>query len=120
MIYKWLIVNLVAAFIMSTLYCFILVGKVQGFSDPGVEKVIYFTILSLGTSLFLGIPIFLFSILRKNRPQFIREGIIVVLGYSVLFTPLFLGDKLFALSLLTVYIASYCFYFIWLKRKEYN
>ena len=60
LIFKWLITQVIGSLIMSLVVCYVLIGKVKGFYEPGYEKVFFFLFLFLCFSLLVGLPILLF------------------------------------------------------------
>lgn len=67
---KWLFVQFLCSFVMSIIICFVLIGKVKGFYDPDIEKVLFYTVLFFCFSLLVGLPILIsiyISINQRNR-----------------------------------------------------
>lgn len=64
---KWTVLQLVSSFVMSLIVCFLLIGRVAGFYDPGVIKVLFFTLLFFCYSLILGLPIVILLLIKTKR-----------------------------------------------------
>jgi hypothetical protein len=64
---KWIVLQLVSSFIMSLIVCFLLIGKVAGFYDPGLIKVVVFSLLFFCFSLIFGLPILLLLLIKTKR-----------------------------------------------------
>lgn len=64
---KWTVLQLVSSFVMSLIVCFLLIGRVAGFYDPGVIKVLFFTLLFFFYSLILGLPIVILLLIKTKR-----------------------------------------------------
>jgi hypothetical protein len=64
---KWSVLQLVSSFIMSLIVCFLLIGRVAGFYDPGIIKVVFFTLLFFCYSFILSLPIVILLIITTKR-----------------------------------------------------
>lgn len=68
---KWLFVQLLGSFVMSIIVCLVLIGNIKGFYDPGIEKILFFTVLFFVFSLIIGLPILIsIYILISQRIRF--------------------------------------------------
>jgi len=107
---KWLSIQLFGSFVMSIIVCFLLIGKVKGFYDPDIEKVIFYTILFFVFSLLVGLPILIsiyFTISKKYR---IKKTVVLLLFMSCIILSLLIAITLFHLDF--IYSISMCFSYL--------
>jgi Ca2+/Na+ antiporter len=112
---------------MSTIVCYIIIGKVKGFYDPGLEMVLFYGSVFFIISVFFGLPLLiaLFSIydnkVKKSSTSIFLFITILTLSISVMHYFLPLKSSEFV-ALLISYVSGYFYllYYALKKRKNQN
>ena len=118
---KWFFVQLIGSFVMSIIVCFVLIGKVDGFYDPSIQKVLFFTVLFFCFSLLFGLPILLSLYIAISRRVLLNKIGLLFLFIGCIILSSFITIFFFHLNFKYV-ISLCCSYFplnIFLFFKNY-
>ncbi|MEN9442649.1 MAG: hypothetical protein RLZ33_2726 [Bacteroidota bacterium] len=126
-IIRWALIQLISSMLMSTIVCYIIIGKVKGFYDPGLEMVLFYGSVFFIISVFFGLPLLiaLFSIydnkVKKSSTSIFLFITILTLSISVMHYFLPLKSSEFV-ALLISYVSGYFYllYYALKKRKNQN
>lgn len=126
-IIRWAFIQLISSMLMSTIVCYIIIGKVKGFYDPGLEMVLFYGSVFFIISVFFGLPLLiaLFSIydnkVKKSSTSIFLFITILTLSISVMHYFLPLKSTEFV-ALLISYVSGYFYllYYALKKRKNQN
>lgn len=126
-IIRWALIQLISSMLMSTIVCYIIIGKVKGFYDPGLEMVLFYGSVFFIISVFFGLPLLiaLFSIydnkVKKSSTSIFLFITILTLSISVMHYFLPLKSTEFV-ALLISYVSGYFYllYYALKKRKNQN
>jgi len=126
-IIRWALIQLISSMLMSTIVCYIIIGKVKGFYDPGIEMVLFYGFVFFIISIFFGLPLLiaLYSI-YDNKVKKSANALLLfltVLTITLSAIQYFLPLKRIELGALCIsYVSGYFYtlYYALKKRKNQN
>lgn len=116
-VFKWLTLNFISSVLMSFFIVYIIIGAVKGFSNPSVNKVLFFFILTYPFSLIFGFPLLLLLMLKdhlkfQKKCSFLGIYIGVIILILIISANYFHFNLLEFLALFCSYVPSYFYLFL--------
>ena len=117
--FKWLFIQIAGSLVMSLSVCYLLIGHVKGFYEPGYAKVGFLYLIFLLFSFLFGLPLLLFwTLLVKSK---IFNLFIFISGlalFLILPINLFYLNFEYTITLIFSYFPFYIYFFINSKTRS--